>query len=123
MADKATRPVSGSSLSARHHHLTLRDEVDRLFESFFPPAFGRSLLDLDPGSGRAFRSLGDFGPAIDVKDCTDPSECAAESPIEAKRGPMTERAIATFRRLFLTVVVTRNDDGDQSDQTGDSKKH
>lgn len=124
MADKATRPTPGSALSARHHHLSLRDEVDRLFDSFFPPAFGRSLLDLDPGSGRAFRSLGDVGtPGIDVKECADHYEIAAELPgvdkqdvavtvidgvlsiagethTERKQGAMTERAFDTFKRLF-----------------------
>ena len=132
MADKVTRPTPGSSLSARHHHLSLRDEVDRLFESFFPPAFGRSLLDLDPGSGRAFRSLGDVGPEVDIKGCgehydADPGvekcDCAVTITDrvleERKQGPVTGRAFDTFKRLFClkTGTVTA------SDPTDETKKH
>lgn len=112
MADNATRPIPGSSLSARHHHLSLRDEVDRLFESFFPPAFGRSLFDLDPGSGRAFRALGEIEPGADVKAGCGHYESAAdrhdaagrgtagESRVARKPGAATERAFDTLRRLF-----------------------
>lgn len=85
MADNVTRPTgtSVSSLSPQPHHhplLALRDEIDRLFDSFFPPAFGRSLLDLEPWSGRAFRSLGDGMPNLDIRRRADHYEIAAEMP-------------------------------------------
>lgn len=85
MADKVTRPI-GSSVSPLpaqpHHHplLALRDEIDRLFDSFFPPAFGRSLFGLDPWNGRGFGSLGDGMPSLDVRQCADHYEIAAELP-------------------------------------------
>lgn len=89
MADKATRQMPTarpSSAEAGHHPLVgLRDEVDRLFDSFFPAAFGRSLFDLDPWRPGAFRVMGGLSPQVDVRELADHYEIAAEMPgVEAK---------------------------------------
>ncbi|MCR6632653.1 MAG: Hsp20/alpha crystallin family protein [Magnetospirillum sp.] len=84
MADKLTRPAGEAASTpapAAHHPLmTLRDEVDRLFDNFFPAAFGRSLFDLDPWRERPFRSLGGIAPQMDVKECANHYEISVELP-------------------------------------------
>lgn len=81
MADKPTRHETGSTPAPRSNPLmSLRDEVDRLFDNFFPTTFGRSLLDLDPWRGRTFRTLGDMTPQMDVRECADRYELTAELP-------------------------------------------
>lgn len=108
MAEKVTRtsPGTGSSpaLSSTHPLTALRAEVDRLFDGFFPPTFGRSIFDFDPwrgfdpwrdsalvldpccdpvfgaGCGRAFGALGDITPRVVVKEYGDHYEIAAELP-------------------------------------------
>lgn len=89
MADKATRqaptrqPVPAEA--GRHPLTSLRDEVDRLFGSFFPAAFGRSMFDLDPWRPGTFRVMADMTPQVDVKELADRYEIAAELPgVEAK---------------------------------------
>jgi hypothetical protein len=55
------------------------DDVNRLFDGFFPAAFGgssqtaigRSLQGLDPWPGHALRGCGELVPSIDVKERTD----------------------------------------------------
>lgn len=86
MADKTTRQPSDHATVPRASHPmgTLRDEVDRLFDSFFPPAFGRSLFGPDPWSDLwkdpAFGALGEAMPGMDVRECRDRYEIAAELP-------------------------------------------
>lgn len=84
MSGKITRQVgeTGSTPPPAAHHplMTLRDEVDRLFDNFFPTAFGRSLLDLDPWRGGPFRSLGDFAPKMDVTEAADHYAISVELP-------------------------------------------
>jgi HSP20 family protein len=84
MADKVMRHAgeTGSSPALRTFHplMGLRDEVDRLFENFLPSAFGRSLLDIDPWRGGAFRSLGDITPHMEVRELADAYEITAELP-------------------------------------------
>ena len=90
MTDKVTRHAPTgrpTSAEAGHHPLmTLRDEVDRLFDNFFPTAFGRSLFEFDPWrAGGALRIAGDMMPHADVKELADRYEVAAEMPgVEAK---------------------------------------
>lgn len=88
MTGKVTRhtPQTRSVESAGHHPLvTLRDEVDRLFDNFFPAAFGRSLFDLDPWRPGTFRLTGELSPHVDVKELADRYEIAAELPgVEVK---------------------------------------
>lgn len=84
MADKMTRQSGATTpvpAPGFHHPLmSLRDEVDRLFDSFFPAAFGGSLFDPDPLGRRFFRALGDVTPQMDVKECADHYEVSAELP-------------------------------------------
>lgn len=84
MADKMTRqqgsptpvPVPGT-----HNPLaSLRDEMDRLFDSFFPLAFGRSALDPASWGRQAFRTLGGMTPQMDAKECANHYEISAELP-------------------------------------------
>lgn len=89
MADKATRHVPthrpASAESGSHPLVGLRDEVDRLFHSFFPAAFGRSMFDLDPWRPGAFRIMDDVVPQVDVKELADHYEIDAELPgVEVK---------------------------------------
>ncbi|MGE5478219.1 MAG: Hsp20/alpha crystallin family protein [Bacteroidales bacterium] len=84
MADKVT-PRTGDNASApaaRTHHplMTLRDEVDRLFDTFFPSTFGRSIFDVDPWRDRAFRTLGDITPRMDVTECANRYDISVEVP-------------------------------------------
>lgn len=73
------QPDKSIPTAARSHPLmNLRDEVDRLFESFFP-ATG-TMFELDPFRriGHAFRSAGDITPEVDVKETDDHIEICAE---------------------------------------------
>lgn len=84
MADKVTRQSATSApapVPGRHNPLmSLRDEVDRLFDSFFPTAFGGSLFDPDTLGRRSFRAVGDISPHMDVKECADHYEVSTELP-------------------------------------------
>lgn len=85
MADKTTTPRVGETATpspARPHHplMSLRDEVDRLFDSFFPAALGRPLFDLDPWRDRPFRSLGDISPRMDVAERAECYQVSIELP-------------------------------------------
>lgn len=77
MADKTTT----SPVTRAHNPLmTLRDEVDRLFDTFFPTALGRSLFDLDPWRDQPFRSHGDISPRMDVTERADRYDVSVELP-------------------------------------------
>lgn len=87
MADKttpretATRQAPTPAATRPHHPLmSLRDEVDRLFDNFFPTALGRSLFDVDSWRGRAFGTLGDITPHMDVTECADRYDVSVELP-------------------------------------------
>lgn len=82
MADKTTPRETTTPATVRAHHplMTLRDEVDRLFDNFFPNALGRSLFDVDPWRGRAFGSLGDITPRMDVAERADRYDISVELP-------------------------------------------
>lgn len=58
--------------------MTLRDEMDRLFDNFF----GRRMVDLDPfrRMGAAFASMGDIAPEVDVCETEGRIEITAELP-------------------------------------------
>lgn len=71
---------SPSTTPPRPALATWHDDVDRLFDSFFPAAFGRSLQGLDPWLGHPFQGFGDLVPSVDVKECADRYEIAAELP-------------------------------------------
>jgi HSP20 family protein len=81
MADKLMRhSETGSTPAPRAHPLmSLRDEVDRLFENFLPGAFGRSLLDIDPWHGRSY-ATGDIVPHMDVRETREAYEISTELP-------------------------------------------
>lgn len=63
MADKAARYIPTSRLTSAsagcHAPLGTRDEVNRLFDGFFPAAFGRGWFDLDPWRPGVFRVVDD----------------------------------------------------------------
>lgn len=84
MAEKLT-PRTGESASTpatRSHHplMSLRDEVDRLFDTFFPSTFGRAIFDVDPWRDRAFGALGDIAPRMDVREGNDRYDVSVELP-------------------------------------------
>jgi len=62
--------------------MSLRDEVDRLFDNFFPTVARRGLFDMDPFRrlGGVFRASGDLAPEVDVRETGDKFEIAAELP-------------------------------------------
>lgn len=84
MADKVTPrgSESESTPAIRPHHplMVLRDEVDRLFDAFFPTAFGRSMFDVDPWRDRAVRALGDISPRMDVAESPERYDVSVEVP-------------------------------------------
>lgn len=84
MADKTTPRISEttppSPVRAHHPLMTLRDEVDRLFDTFFPSALGRSVFDVDPWRDRASRTLGDITPRMDVTECGNRYDVSVELP-------------------------------------------
>lgn len=82
MADKITPRETATPPATRMHHplMSLRDEVDRLFDNFFPNALGRSLFDVDPWRGRAFGGLGDITPRMDVTESADRYDVSVELP-------------------------------------------
>lgn len=110
MADKVMRPTPepGSPALGAHPLTALRDEVDRLFDSFFPPAFGRSLLDcggFDPArsfaadGGRAFAAVSEAMPGVEVRECGDHYEIAVELP-----GLDENDVTVTVRNDLLTIA-------------------
>lgn len=60
--------------------MTLREEVDRLFDAFFPTSLGRSLFDATAWHGPAWRSLGDISPHMDVTERADHYDVSVELP-------------------------------------------
>lgn len=83
MADKITPRETTTPPATRVHHplMSLRDEVDRLFDNFFPTALGRSLFDVEPWArGRAFGTLGDIMPHMDVTERADRYDISVELP-------------------------------------------
>lgn len=81
MAGNIQRNQPDKKPVARTHPLmTLRDEVDRLFENFFPVS--GSAFELDPFRrlGHAFRAAGDIVPEVDVRETDDRIEICAELP-------------------------------------------
>lgn len=63
-----------------HPLVALRDEVDRLFDSFLPIARGVVGMDSFRRLGGAFRALGDIAPEVDLKETDDGIEICAELP-------------------------------------------
>ena len=91
--------ANAPSASRPHHPLmTLRDEVDRLFETFFPATFGRSLFELDPWRDRAFGRLGDIAPRMDVAERGDHYDVTVELP------GMDEKDVAVKVQRGLLVI-------------------
>lgn len=68
------------SVPQAHPLMALREEVDRLFDNFFPTA--RGMMDVDPFRriGTAFRAMGDIAPEMDVKETEAGIEISAELP-------------------------------------------
>jgi HSP20 family protein len=79
MADKTMRHLAETGNTPAHPLMSLRGEIDRLFENFLPGAFGRSLFDLDPWHGRSY-AAGDIVPHMDVRETREAFEIAAELP-------------------------------------------
>lgn len=83
MADKVSKTIeTGSATTPKVPHplVSLRDEVDRLFDTFLPATLGRSLFDLDPWRERMVHTLGDIAPHMDVKECADRYDITVEVP-------------------------------------------
>lgn len=105
MADNAPRqtPEAAGPPAPRAHPLvTLRDEVDRLFDTFLAAPFGsRGLFDMDPfrRMGGLVRSLGDITPEVEVRETEDRYEITAELP------GMDEKDVAvTYRDGVLSIA-------------------
>lgn len=107
-----TRPVAPDT---GHPMMSLRGEIDRLFDSFFPAAFGRPPLAPDPWPGGAWRMMGDTLPAIDVKDFADHYEVAAEMPGVAVKD------IAVTVDHGLLCIAGEKHAGPTGEGTGDAR--
>ncbi len=85
----------------QHRLMAFRDEVDRLFDSFFPTVAGRrSLFDLDPFRrlGGWVRSGAELATEVDVKETDERFEITAELP------GMDEKDVeVTLREGMLTI--------------------
>ena len=85
----------------QHPLMSLRDEVDRLFDSFFPAMIGRrGLFDIDPFRrlGGWVRSGGELAPEVDVKETDERFEITAELP------GMDEKDVEVTVREGLLVI-------------------
>lgn len=62
--------------------MSLREEMDRLFDTFFAGPPGGGLFDLDPFRriGSTIRGGGDILPTVDVREAGDSLEISAELP-------------------------------------------
>ncbi len=83
-----------------HPVASLRDEVDRLFDTFFAAPFGRGGWELDPFRrlGGIVRTAGELAPNVDVKEMDDKFEITAELP------GMDEHDVAvTLRQGVLSI--------------------
>ncbi len=89
------------SAPPQHPLMSLRDEVDRLFDSFFPSMTGRrGLFELDPFRrlGGWVRSAGELAPEVDVKETDERFEITAELP------GMDEKDVEVTVREGLLVI-------------------
>ncbi len=78
-------PETGApAVSGRGALMSLRDEVDRLFDTFFSAPFARpgGMFELDPFRrlGGVFRMDGGLNPEVDVKETGEKYEITAELP-------------------------------------------
>lgn len=123
MAEKLT-PRTGETTSTpatRPHHplMSLRDEVDRLFDTFFPSTFGRAIFDVDPWrdralgalGNRAFGAMGDIAPRMDVRESADHYDVSVELP------GMDEKDVAV-KVQGDTLIISGEKKSEHTDESG-----
>lgn len=91
-----------SVVGGRHPLVSLRQEVDRLFDTLFSAPFGGGgLFDLDPlrHLGGALRPGGGLAPEVDVRETDDKYQICAELP-----GLDDKDVQVTLREGLLTIA-------------------
>jgi HSP20 family protein len=92
--------------------LSLRDEIDQLFDSFMMAPFGRRMFELDPfrRMGSAFGMAGDVLPTVDVKETETALEITAELP-----GIEEKDLSVTLADGILTIKGEKNEEHEEKE--------
>lgn len=106
-----TMSVPSRTTSSPHPLVSLRDEIDRLFDSVFAAPLGWRMLERDPLRRLGFGTLPSFGditPHMDVKETDTAIELTAELP-----GMVEKDVEVTLSDGILTVKGEKRVDSEE----------